>query len=83
MTYTFGAVLPTGVGAILALIGALLYLYVRTGIIFIAIKTILLILPNKDNKNEYKRKATKKPLTKYSTCLFTEIKYIINCYEYL
>ena len=54
MTYTFGAVLPTGVGAILALIGALLYLYVRTGIIFIARKTILLILPNKGNKNEYK-----------------------------
>ncbi len=59
MTYTFGAVLPTGVGAILALIGALLCLYVRTGIIFIARKTILLILLNKDNKNEYKRKATK------------------------
>lgn len=40
MTYTIGAVLPTGVGAIFALIGALLYLYVRTGIIFIVRKII-------------------------------------------
>ncbi len=35
MTFTFGVVLPTIVGAIFALIGALLYLYVRTGIIYI------------------------------------------------
>lgn len=29
MTYTFGAVLPTAVGSLLALLGAVLYLYVR------------------------------------------------------
>ena len=49
MTYTIGAVLPTGVGIILALIGVLLYLYVRTGIIFIVRKIIPLKPPNKDN----------------------------------
>ncbi len=36
MTFTFGTVLPTGVGTILALIGVVLYLYVRTAILFIA-----------------------------------------------
>lgn len=35
MTYTFGAVLPTITGCILVLTGAVIYLYVRTGIIFI------------------------------------------------
>ena len=55
MTFTFGAVLPTAVGTILALIGAVLYLYVRTGIIFIVRKIIPLIAPNKDNiKNRIK-----------------------------
>lgn len=49
MTFTFGAVLPTGVGTILALIGLVLYLYVRTGIIFIAKKVIPLVSPSKDN----------------------------------
>ncbi len=48
MTFTIGAVLPTGVGAIFALIGAVLYLYVRTAIIFIVRKIILLVSPNKD-----------------------------------
>lgn len=38
MTYTFGAVLPTGIGTILALIAAGIYLFVRPGIIFIASK---------------------------------------------
>jgi len=52
MTFTFGAVLPTGVGIIIALIGALLYLYVRTGIIFIVRKIIPLVLPIKDNIKE-------------------------------
>ncbi|NQV38256.1 MAG: hypothetical protein HQ509_09670 [Candidatus Marinimicrobia bacterium] len=49
MTFTFGVVLPTGVGSILALIGVVLYLYVRTGIIFIVRKVIPLVSPNKDN----------------------------------
>lgn len=38
MTYTFGAVLPTGIGLILLLIGAVLYLYLRTGILHIVSK---------------------------------------------
>jgi len=41
LTYTFGAVLPTVVGTILALIGVILYIYVRTGIIFILKKLFL------------------------------------------
>jgi len=49
MTFTIGAVLPTGVGAIFALIGAILYLYVRTGILFIVRKVIHIVSPNKDN----------------------------------
>ncbi len=49
MTFTFGAVLPTGVGTIFALIGVVLYLYVRTGIKFI-VKSIISLLPhNNDN----------------------------------
>lgn len=36
MTYTFGAVLPTGFGALLVLICAILYLYIRPGIIYIS-----------------------------------------------
>lgn len=36
MTYTFGAILPTGIGSILALICAVLYLYVRRAILFVA-----------------------------------------------
>jgi hypothetical protein len=38
MTFTFGAVLPTGIGSILALIGSVLYLYVRPGILYVASK---------------------------------------------
>ncbi|MDI1324799.1 MAG: hypothetical protein PSV36_18790 [Algoriphagus sp.] len=38
MTYTFGAVLPTGVGSILLLIAAAIYLLVRPGIIFVGKK---------------------------------------------
>lgn len=40
MTYTFGAVLPTGVGSILALIGAAIFLLVRPGIIYVGSKLI-------------------------------------------
>ena len=35
MTFTFGVVLPTAVGSLLALIGAVLYLYVRPGILYV------------------------------------------------
>jgi hypothetical protein len=36
MTFTFGAVLPTGIGSILLLISLILYLYIRPGILYIA-----------------------------------------------
>lgn len=49
MTFTIGAVLPTIVGAILASIGTLIYLYVRVGLIFIVRKITLLVSPNKKN----------------------------------
>ncbi|MEO7977377.1 hypothetical protein [Flavobacterium sp.] len=35
MTFTFGVVLPTGVGSILALIGAFLYLCIRTVMLYV------------------------------------------------
>jgi hypothetical protein len=40
MTFTIGAVLPTVAGGILALIGAILYLYVRSGILYFVRKII-------------------------------------------
>lgn len=38
MTYTFGAVLPTAIGSILALVGALIYLLIRPAILFVISK---------------------------------------------
>ena len=38
MTYTFGGVLPTGIGFILALIGAFLYLCIRPLIVYVGSK---------------------------------------------
>ena len=46
MTYTIGAVLPSIVGAIFALIGFVIYQYVRTVIIFIIRKIISLVSPD-------------------------------------
>jgi hypothetical protein len=43
MTFTFGAVLPTGVGTILGLIGLVLYLYIRTAIPYVGSKLVLLV----------------------------------------
>ena len=40
MTFTFGAVLPTIVGCILALIGVMLYLYVRSATIYVASRVL-------------------------------------------
>lgn len=40
MTFTFGVVLPTGVGSILALIGAVLYLYIRPAIVYVVSKVL-------------------------------------------
>ncbi len=36
MTFTFGPVLPTGIGSIFALISTVLYLYVRPGVLYVA-----------------------------------------------
>jgi len=38
MTYTFGAVLPTAIGSILALVGALIYLLIRPAMLFVISK---------------------------------------------
>ena len=35
MTFTFGAVLPTVIGSLWVLVGALLYLYLRAGVLFV------------------------------------------------
>jgi hypothetical protein len=47
MTFTFGAVLPTAVGSILALIGAILYLYVRPVVLNIASGFLRIVSSNK------------------------------------
>ena len=47
MTFTFGAILPTGVGSILALVGAVIYLYVRPALLFIATMVFRIVSPNK------------------------------------
>ena len=43
MTFTFGAVLPTGIGSIFALIGAVLFLFVRS----LLLKFVNAALPSK------------------------------------
>ncbi len=47
MTFTFGAVLPTGIGSIFALIGAMLYLLVRPAILFVASRFMRLVSSDK------------------------------------
>lgn len=47
MTYTFGAVLPTGVGAILAMIGAVIYLLLRPGIVFLGSRLVRVVSTDK------------------------------------
>jgi hypothetical protein len=47
MTFTFGAVLPTGVGSLLALVGAVLYLYVRSIIVYATSMFVRLVSSNK------------------------------------
>lgn len=47
MTFTFGVVLPTAVGIILALVGAVLYLYVRPVILYIASRFVRIVLSNR------------------------------------
>lgn len=41
MTYTFGGVLPTAIGSILLLIAAIIYLFIRKGIIYIYKKAFM------------------------------------------
>lgn len=52
MTFTFGGVLPTAVGSILVLIGALLYLYVRPAILYISSTVVRKV---SSNKNEHSK----------------------------
>ena len=47
MTYTFGAVLPTGLGCILAIICAVIYLLVRPIILFFTSKLRRIVSLNK------------------------------------
>lgn len=47
MTYTFGAVLPTLVGSILALIGVVLYLLIRPALLYIKMKLAAVLSSNK------------------------------------
>jgi hypothetical protein len=47
MTFTFGAVLPTGVGSVFALIGAILYLFFRPAILFVATRFMRLVSSGK------------------------------------
>lgn len=47
MTFTFGAVLPTGVGSILALIGVVLFLCVRPAILYATSRLAHLVSSNK------------------------------------
>jgi hypothetical protein len=48
MTFTFGVVLPTGIGTIFAILGAIIYLVIRPLILFIAKKSIHLFVSNKE-----------------------------------
>ncbi len=48
MTYTFGAVLPTFIGSILAIVGALIYLLIRPAILFVASKFTQMATLNKN-----------------------------------
>jgi hypothetical protein len=51
MTFTFGAVLPTGVGFILALIGVVLYLCVRPALMYVTSRLVQIVSLNKHKTN--------------------------------
>jgi len=51
MTFTFGAVLPTGIGCILVLISAVLYLFVRP-VIFFVIKRLINLVSSNTHKQD-------------------------------
>ncbi len=52
MTFTFGTVLPTAIGCILALISAVLYLFVRPVILFAIKRLINLVSSNTHKKGQ-------------------------------
>jgi len=47
MTFTFGGVLPTGIGSVLLLVFAVIYMVVRPAIIFVAARIAGVVSPNK------------------------------------
>ncbi|MBC6607502.1 hypothetical protein H8B13_11795 [Hymenobacter sp. BT188] len=47
MTFTFGAVIPTVAGSIFALIGIVLYLFIRPVILYMASSLVHIVSPNK------------------------------------
>jgi hypothetical protein len=50
MTFTFGGVLPIGIGSILALIGAALFLLIRPATLLVSTKLMHLITTKKENR---------------------------------
>jgi hypothetical protein len=50
MTFTFGAVLPTGVGSILVVIGVVLYKYVRPVILYVSSRFMRIVSSNKTDR---------------------------------
>jgi hypothetical protein len=50
MTFTFGGVLPIGIGSILALIGAVLFLLIRPSMLLVSTKLMHLITTKKENR---------------------------------
>lgn len=52
MTFTFGAVLPTGIGLILAPIGAFLYLCIRPFILYVVSKLLFNSVSGKPKRNK-------------------------------
>jgi len=52
MTVTFGAVLPTAVGIILALIGAFLYLCIRRLVLYVVSRFLFVLVSREQRKNK-------------------------------
>lgn len=52
LTYTFGVVLPAGVGSLLVLLCAVIYLFIRPLILYIATKLLHLLSSNKQQPNK-------------------------------
>ena len=52
MTYTFGAILPIGIGSMIALICAVIYLFLRRAILFVVSKIIRAVSSNLHNESK-------------------------------